>query len=960
MSGSTTGRISLFLAALGMVLLARSQTLDLYENYGSNTYDPLQPLIDARTFVNHGEFVVGSLYPFDTLNTLNYTNRGVMIGAVGFNFHHLSGDGSRGLASLFRNEVNSLVSVVTSEFFPQPGTGVSDFVLTPATVEIAATNVVNRGIIEVAAPGVVEIRGDFVDLSRGGIQILPIEGIGTTVIGGTNFQPDVAISDGYWGGITNFIADSSGILSSFGGGLLVQTPIHLVTNNFDGFVFPSLQSLAFAQPDVFAISNAVGTNVLVQAILAAVPPGIEVEARFTPGDYGDRYTTLLELSSLATNVVTGEHDNHTLYLKDELAWNTNHVVLGNLNEPTYRPATYEVARVPSLEWFFGSPPDNSVVIGPELLYQTTYSNTVTTNLYAAYRPQVGFLVSNPVLDSEGNQIIDLLPGRIEIRAGSLELERARFRGEGLVSIQADHVMGSAHAALDGLNFAYDLGTTNEVLEIRNLARDSTERFGGSLDMFSMVWTNQFGLEEEGDPDPDTGEPTLTTNFFQVVNHVMVVDALGMVSDYPVFTHDFDARGRRLVIHDDIAVVRSFHADAEVVEIRGDFTIYGGLIDFDGTNLPEMKRLDVSGLMDIFNRLTLGLPAAPLEDLSLSGTLTAVSQRVFTDRLEHSGRQSAGDRLEMYTGAATVGGAEIGSGGHIDWRGGDLRIRDSTVTASKQLRLEFEGILTDAGAGSDNRLETGDGVRIVRRPAGGDLLGTTVVSSVPRFSQAIHIWPSEDRGVAPEGFEDNLALGRLDLSAPASGSARFLPAGDVSALYVEVLQLTEAMESNWRDLIEIEEGMTLYFAHSNIEATELDEALEGRIRWVSDYAGENSSVPVFHPGLGRTIRVNRSLIESTVIDSDGDGTANAVDPEPFGEVRVTGVGLETEEGEQRFRITWNGAPRSTYLVERRAEIAGGVWEEFERIRNDSNRIVPLTVTDDIADRTRFYRVSFLPE
>jgi hypothetical protein len=99
----------LFAAALSAVSAGQlaAGTAPSYENFGTLTN---VPQIDARVFANYGTF--GSLVtplPFQTQNTLIYTNRGIMLGGVGFRFDFLSSAGVRKPADTFVNANSGVI-----------------------------------------------------------------------------------------------------------------------------------------------------------------------------------------------------------------------------------------------------------------------------------------------------------------------------------------------------------------------------------------------------------------------------------------------------------------------------------------------------------------------------------------------------------------------------------------------------------------------------------------------------------------------------------------------------------------------------------------------------------------------------------------------------------------------------------------------------------------------------------
>ena len=971
-------KLSLFLSGLllmtGVELNLRAQPQELYENHGTVEFlSDSPPVIDALAFANYGSFSVLSELPFDTMNTLNFTNRGTMVGSYGFNFQHILPSGKRGPA---RNFVNTSGAEIQAANSPR---GIIFGSNPPILIErnagfllIESENVISHGKFQVAASGLLRIEGDNVDLFNAGMEVEPIVGLGSTIFG-TNFFPDVGIRDVYWGGITNLIANTSGILTPAGTSINVTTPPHLVTNA--GFLLPSLELLQLANPESYAISNVISdTNVVIQAIFALTGPGIETSARFSPSIRTNNLnTSMLEIVANLTNVVNGDLDQFTLYLTDELAWNTNHTQRLNLaGGVTFRPAVYDISRVRPAEWFNGQIPDPNVAIVPELLWGPTYSNTVTTNLYAAYSAEVDNLVSPPLLSLEDSSVDDF-PGRIEINAGNLDLRNARFRGEGIITINTDHLISSAGSVVDSQNVSFNLASTNGMLDVRDVGKMTTDRFGGSLQMFSMVWTNLNTVIEEVEiepppppdpPDPNAPEPepitVSVTNMFNIFHHILVVDARGLQTSVPVFTYDFTANGTNVVVRDAMQIVRSFQSDAQNLEIAGDLSFFGEIQNIGSTNLPNLRELTISGSFDVPNLVTFGFGAeGPFERFVNNGALSAFSPRIAADYFENTGEIVGGGNVEIHMQTAKMDGGNINSGRDIVLNGRNVKLRETRIASGQRLLIDVSDVLTDSGPGSENLLSVGDGFIMQTRPSAGDLLGTTIESTVPRFSRIDHVWASEDRGAVAAGFEDNSAIGQLILSAPRGSQVRFLPANVPSAIYVDRLELQNALANDWRNGLLISEGMVLYFADANLPVEELDGALEGRLRWVRSYAGENSSVDIIISETGRTVRVNRGLRESLTIDSDGDGTANGIDPTPFEGVILTDIEVDPGRESVQTSISWMAAAQTSYRVEYRSAFADGSWELLQSVRNEAGERRKITVIDEVRlDKdTRFYRVTY---
>src|SRR5260221_1804600 len=160
------------------------------------------PQIDATNFVNSGDFNIFSTLPFETSDPLNFTNSGTMISTPGWFCEDPSP--SSGLRSPSANFVNLNGGTVESRDgggFVVIGSaggagGASSF---PSYLLIDATNIINKGSLIVGGNGWLQIKGTNVNLARGALEVTPLQGNGSFIIGQTNFLNDVGISDVYWG-----------------------------------------------------------------------------------------------------------------------------------------------------------------------------------------------------------------------------------------------------------------------------------------------------------------------------------------------------------------------------------------------------------------------------------------------------------------------------------------------------------------------------------------------------------------------------------------------------------------------------------------------------------------------------------------------------------------------------------------------------------------------------------------
>src|SRR5262249_55286721 len=186
----------------------------LYLNSGTVN----NPQVDAIAFINKGLFQASSTLPYETQDTLYFTNTvgtfagsGTMVGLPGFRFNTDSSvNGMRTMASSFFNDNGAVVEAddpgglffFTCELAP---VGPSHLIVSATNITVkSGTSGSPKASLIVGANGEMELTGKSVDVSRSGLETLPVwsEPQGTG-IGPTNFSPDIAIYDLYWGR-TNF------------------------------------------------------------------------------------------------------------------------------------------------------------------------------------------------------------------------------------------------------------------------------------------------------------------------------------------------------------------------------------------------------------------------------------------------------------------------------------------------------------------------------------------------------------------------------------------------------------------------------------------------------------------------------------------------------------------------------------------------------------------------------------
>jgi hypothetical protein len=220
------------------------------------------PQIDAVNFINNGTFNADTTgfsgLPFETADTLNYTNTGSMSGDSGWLFDLSPASvGSRRSAANFFND--NLASV----------TGVN-FLL------VSATNIYNSGLFTVGVDGLIQLDGGAINLAQS--QMLtgtaPGSARGSSYAVLTNqFDPDLFISDIYWAATSTVPNTPIPSLDTASFWRPVVTASSVTTNvTRIGTILPGGIMVAPFTNIVTVTTNAASTNIVAQAPSIPSPP----------------------------------------------------------------------------------------------------------------------------------------------------------------------------------------------------------------------------------------------------------------------------------------------------------------------------------------------------------------------------------------------------------------------------------------------------------------------------------------------------------------------------------------------------------------------------------------------------------------------------------------------------------------------------------------------------------------
>jgi len=938
--------------AVALAVPAAGATADFFQNDALIICPPqVPPQVDATNFVNHNFFSINftsltfNAQTYRTANTLNFTNTGLIVGNSGFEFNTGPvATGQRRMAANFRNSGTiSAGSALNTNVFGAFFFGATFL----PKLTISATNVMlNSSTNIVGVNGLFAANGRNLDLSRANIAMEGFENFANSQFFFSSFD---GIFDGYWGVGTNLMNPFVQFEIS-----PPQTPFHLVTTAGGGFLF---QVLSLPAATAYVTEAIFGTNRFVQACFLSDTNDAVLNNVYFPflGEI------VVEWQGLYTNVAGATLTNYLYLLDDFGSGLTNSLVSRGLVSavPTLIPRNYSFIRGGPFN--FGTPAAPGLPGG-------TFDFLTVTNEWAAY--EAIFAPTTQVPGAIPGQVITNLPGRIEIVAEEvLDLTRARITGLNYLRLRStNHFAGSSRAAISVPYSDISLATTNGQLTITNLVAPEIPRFIGSCDLWSGRWTND-------------------ANGFRSEYHVLFVDSR-LSPTAPAQVQDLYLRSTNVVISDILNVGRSFLIDAERITVTsnqppanppfGEINLLSSQITWS-TSTPRLQYLTNAGNILSLNAVFFGGSRTspyytsnynePYLAFVNSGTVTTEGSLIWADYFENSGLFTSGlgfgsIELESQVANLRTNGSFIAPNGDISITTGELIVTNHLLHAGRTLTLSVANLLTDTGVSNANSWAVGRGINLPRKPASGDLLGTTILNTAPPDAEVPHLWAADDRGCEPAGFLNNAALGRLILDGGDQSLFRFTAAGGGNALYVDYLEFRN-FTTNINGVgdiegVQIDPGMKIYYAQAMAGGISVAERISGanagRFCWVSDYAGIYSSTNVISQD-GTTNTVNTALRQSANLDSDGDGIVNLDDPFPFFTAQDLALTVAvTNQPSPGALVSWRTIPYSTNAVYVKSAPMAAEWQLLTNFVSGGPISGRVSVFDPMMlNGARFYRV-----
>jgi hypothetical protein len=666
------------------------------------------------------------------------------------------------------------------------------------------------------------------------------------------------------------------------------------------------------------------------------------------GTLGPLHSSVLEIKTSVTNRVEEINETSTIYAISELG-NVygSATLLTNMQrtvaKSTWIPSTLVLSRNINNEFDGGLSVNSSIEAYPfSGVFGAGYNENVTVN-WTTYGFQFTNVLSRVELttettvdiegnvDSFGKEINQTQPGSVVIEARDLNLEAAKIRAEGNLKIKADNLISSKNAILDCQNISLDIGSTGRLLVIENLIEDEVYRFGGSLEIYEAAWNDTWRYLILNDADPPE-EEVVTVPFHY---KTLYVDLDSSMTNQ-VLVQSLRLKGDDVIIRDKVRLAGELILRSRSVTFDDDFEVIPNpdkSFKWDETVVPGVISITNNAAFRIPGDVIMGKAEEPYEIFNNTGTNATQNLTIYAKNFSNAGGMFVDGSFELNSKYINTSDSALNVRENVQINGDYFKLRNSTNMVGGMLNMNVSNLMVDGGNNTTNWFYVGNGISSEAESNSGKLLNSQFFLSADSYKSVPVRWnSSKDKGPVYEGYVDNRAIGLLSLTNSYLGVFEIAnTTGSKKAIYVDKLVLeglTEnALLTNKLDQLNIKDGMTLYFAASNLPEEKLDGMRDGKLRWVKDFAGQYSSMPLYLPGSAETVMVNRAHRRSRIFDTDGDGVANGFDPTPFGDGRAK------MQVKGRL-IEWLGIPNKMYRVEYTEKLGDQAkWRKLSSIKNN---------------------------
>jgi len=890
--------------------------------------------IAATNILNNGQFFASGLSSdYFFYDALNYTNRNLMSSSYGFTFDRTpSGSGAIRMANNF---VNTNQTAFSS---PRIYGGVD--------VNISATNIINRGIIE-AGLDKIKLDGRKIDLSNGTLRITD-----ATNFFFFNFNLS-RLFDQYWGISTNM----SFFLSASNNSVVYansDTPVAVLNNGV--YLSNNFSQISLTNPAAYVYTNVVNpTNIFKTVVLINNSnPAVALDVRFLTGS--SFATPILQWSNVVANPGAASSTN-LLYLTDNLGVSSGPRLVTHFpnnftfnQNTTFAPANYTFSQTAPLfvvvsNFVFLT--NNFSLISPS---NAAFSPNIFGSPFpfasfgffngesTAYGVQMSPLTFDPSTMSLGTSLLNQ-PGRIEVRANDITMNHSRIEALNYLVLKAtNNFIGSSNAFVTVPYSDISLSSTNGLLSITNLLSSYVPRLVGTISLWSGRWTNV-----------DAND---VTNYY----HVLMVDSR-LDPKFPSKVNNITLNATNIFLSDVLNVQSNFYMTAERLTITTNVIAgVGGELNIQSSSItladgfPNLRYFTNYGRLSSWNNTVFGNPLV-LQAFVNRGEIDSEGNSINATIFENTGsiltRNAAFYLQSVYAGLTN---SLINAlSGDIFLQSSNLTVQGSTLRSGRKLSVDVSGQLTDGGVLS--YWECNDGFDFPTRPLFGDLFFTTVTNIAFDNAQTISSSAVADRGASPASFTNSATIGRLVLDGGPNSGFIFTGNSTSNAIYIDYLELKNNATNAGALLID--DNITLYVAASGPLSPEKLSLIYPRLVWASTYLGANSSTNITLRN-GQTITVNSALPGATSLDSDGDGVPNSIDPYPFDGLQATGT---TNVALQTVAISWFADSASwQYYIDYSTDLI--TWTPLTTLSSGPVAGQLMTYQESLSVGDRFYRVRTL--
>ena len=955
------------------------------------------PQIDASNFVNNGTFYITNTYatselppiPYGTWNTRNWTNANRMAGDSGFSFDYFDSVGqTNGWSSNFQNAGN--VNPTNANAFG------AWYML------VAATNINNKGTFTVGGPGLMTLDGRSLDLSRGTFGAV-----------GNETNDLAGVRDLYWG-----TGNSFGF-GGFSANVVDSSPMLVTTIEFPPGGRPQYGQIEQFLQFVNACANTPCTNGFTTYIttnqvffngaintaydilfLRQTNAAISTDVRF--GNFGDPGAEkIIQWQAVLTNRASGALTTNRLFLDDTFGeWFIPPFLVPTLQPialytffaaTRYHPDNYSITH--AAPFGYDTLPTLPPTILDPLIFAGTNLLTFSTNAAWAATITAAAFPPDPTISGA---VWTNTPGRIEITASGaksyLDLTWAQMNGQSYLLLSStNHFVGSTNATIISPISDVYLASTNGMMAISNLTTPYCPRMQGEIQVWSGRWTNVTAL--------GVGELYTVT---------MVDSAL---TERPASQiQNLSLRSTNLLVGDALNVFGSLLIDAQRLTIttnarnaptpNGEINLTSGDLLWSA-GLPTLAYLTNYGRISSVESIFFGGARTPpwfsgtydepYQSFVTHGMLQAQGETIWAKYFEASGTNDSGvgPLSVQATSAIVTNGAFLVTDADITFTCGSLLISNQVLEAGRSIALTVTNYLDDGSlsnsvtlANIHNIWTVGGGINLLRLPPQASLLATTITNTAFPNAEVDNYWAGKDYGLSPAGFANNAAVGRLILDGQDNGSLfAFWRTGLTNALYVDLLELKDATATNVDNAgnfagVSLQTNFTLYYGDAVWNGKDIAEQLNGRYGfsginggrffWVSNYNTgffSSTNVTTYRDGSGPH-QLNRALVTSCDIDSNGDGIPNCMDWNPvpvFSPAALALTAVYTNHPARAVVVSWNTMPlASNYLYGCSSPLGKtNQWQLITNFLSAPTVGARVSVTDTLnTNRVRYYRAQVL--